>query len=77
MEIKRKSRLQTICLVTKVIVVRNLLAFAYDGSNPSPPTKSKYLMYLYFFISNFLKRVFMYFPTNKGIGVFNNKKTIV
>ena len=37
-KIKRKSRLQTILLVVKTIVVRNLFSYEYDGSNPSLPT---------------------------------------
>jgi len=35
---KRKSRLQTLIVVMKIIVVRNLFSFEYDGSNPSLPT---------------------------------------
>ena len=46
-KMKRKSRLQTQNVVMKIIVVRNLFSFEYDGSNPSLPT-IKNLIVLYY-----------------------------
>lgn len=43
-------------MVTKVIVVRNLFSYEYDGSNPSLPTKIHSVSYVFFLLKRWIRK---------------------